>query len=112
MTTIESQVAVIDFTVYRGADFSLPLDFQQDSGAPIDFTGSMVSAKLRRHFIQDVAVFGVAIAQPETGAIVLSLERAMVDLLKPATYSWVLFVVDSVGLAQLRCQGTVQVVQP
>ncbi|MBW4660936.1 MAG: hypothetical protein KME15_19855 [Drouetiella hepatica Uher 2000/2452] len=112
MTTIESQVAVINFTVYRGADFVLPLDFQQDSGAPIDFTGSMVSAKLRRHFIQDVAVFGVTIAQPTTGKVVLSLDQAVIDTLKPASYSWALFITDAAGVTQLKCQGTVEVVQP
>ncbi|HEY9643321.1 MAG TPA: hypothetical protein V6C57_22725 [Coleofasciculaceae cyanobacterium] len=109
---LDGQVAEISFTIYRGADFTLPLDFQQDNGLPLDLTDATAIAKLRRHFIEEVATFEIAIAEPTSGVIELSLSKAVIDGLKPATYSWSLFLTDAAGVTQLKCQGTVWVVLP
>ena len=79
--------AVVYLDVDQGSDFSTDVTLQNNNGTPMDLTGFSAAAQFRKHPTSTTSYsFTIAIPEPSTGVIKLSLSAATSSTIKPGRY--------------------------
>lgn len=109
ITVLTDRVAELNLEIYQGEDYQLPLLFQQANGQPLDLTGSTAIARIYRH-VAPVTSFTIDNSQPTAGQLIVSLTQTTIEqYLPPASYSWMLFLVNAQALSEPKIRGSIAV---
>jgi hypothetical protein len=107
MPTISNVGPDLDLELQAGADFLSTLTFTDVNGAPVDLTGSVFAAEIRKHALDTVVVeaFTLTLVTPTAGIVTMGLSAATsaqilcgeTEQLAQSKYVWDLKWTDSAG---------------
>lgn len=113
MNLIPNQPAEINFTIHRGVDYSIPLQFKESAdGDPIDLTGYTFSCETLDEEDASTPLQSptVTVTDAADGSIAIEIPRATTEdtAVMPTDHYWRLWWTDGSGDRQLKISGRIR----
>jgi hypothetical protein len=98
----------VNLVIDQGTTFSTSFYFTDESGAPIDFTGYLSGAEMRKT-PSSSTVFEFIVSAGSNGYITISKSMAQTSVITPGRYVYDLEVQDPSGVTSRLVEGIVTV---
>jgi hypothetical protein len=100
MSIIGSHGAKLDLRVKQGASFSMDITLANPDGSPVDLTGAIARAQIRKAITDDApaAIFACTVASPQIRLELDAAQTAAIPVIGPVTtYFWDMEIVWPTG---------------